>query len=107
MMALGPEAQTTRRPRLPFTARGLIENKRGSCRESGGTTALCLAKKADLLDVRPVATRHGAIAVQFHQLPDMSHIWLITGEGITPTDPKRDFLRWYVDWLEGVKHWWA
>jgi hypothetical protein len=37
----------------------------------------------------------------------MSHIWLITGEGITPTDPKRDFLRWYVDWLEGVKHWWA
>jgi hypothetical protein len=33
-------------------------------------------------------------------------VWQFTGEGITPTVPKRDFLRWYEDWLDGVTDWW-
>jgi hypothetical protein len=27
--------------------------------------------------------------------------WMFAGEGITPVSPKRSFLRWYEDWLDG------
>jgi hypothetical protein len=36
--------------------------------------ALWLAKKADLPDIKRVATCHGATTVQFHQLADMSQL---------------------------------
>ncbi len=38
--------------------------------------------------------------------PDRGSIWWITGEGMQHTFPKRDFLTWYIDWLEGVESWW-
>ena len=33
-------------------------------------------------------------------------VWMICGEGICPTSPKRDFLTWMEDWLDGVESWW-
>jgi hypothetical protein len=38
--------------------------------------------------------------------PERGNIWLICGEGIAPTRPRRDFLTWYTDWLDGVENWW-
>jgi hypothetical protein len=38
---------------------------------------------------------------------ERGHVWQFTGEGILPTKPKRDFLRWYEDWLDGVEDWWG
>jgi hypothetical protein len=39
--------------------------------------------------------------------PERGNVWFFADVGITPTVPKRDFLRWYEDWLNGVKNWWA
>jgi hypothetical protein len=39
--------------------------------------------------------------------PERGNIWFKCGEGITPTIPKRDFLRWFEDWLDGVRDWWG
>jgi hypothetical protein len=39
--------------------------------------------------------------------PDRGRVWQLTGEGIAPTMPKRNFLEWYEDWLDGVDNWWA
>lgn len=33
--------------------------------------------------------------------PDRGMVWQITGEGIQPIAPKRSFLQWYEDWLDG------
>lgn len=38
--------------------------------------------------------------------PDRGTVWWLCGEGIQPTSPKRDFLRWFEDWLDGVVDWW-
>jgi len=38
--------------------------------------------------------------------PETGNIWWICGEGIQPTAPKRSFLRWFEDWLDGVRDWW-
>jgi hypothetical protein len=38
--------------------------------------------------------------------PERANMWMICGEGMEPTEPKRDFLRWYEDWLDGVTDWW-
>jgi hypothetical protein len=35
--------------------------------------------------------------------PERGHVWWVSGEGMTPTNPKRDFLRWYEDWLDGME----
>jgi hypothetical protein len=34
-------------------------------------------------------------------------IWWFCGEGIQPLSPPRDFVRWYVDWLDGTEDWWT
>jgi hypothetical protein len=39
--------------------------------------------------------------------PERGNVWMISDEGIQPTAPKRDFLQWYEDWLDGVRDWWA
>lgn len=39
--------------------------------------------------------------------PERGNIWMISGEGITPTYPKGDFLRWFEDWVDGVRDWWT
>jgi hypothetical protein len=39
--------------------------------------------------------------------PERGNVWMICGEGMQPTSPKRDFLQWYEDWLDGVREWWA
>lgn len=39
--------------------------------------------------------------------PGRGMLWQFSGEGIQPTDPPRDFLRWYEDWLDGVEDWWS
>jgi SMI1 / KNR4 family (SUKH-1) len=39
--------------------------------------------------------------------PDRGIVWWFSGEGIQPTSPKRDFLRWFEDWLDGVRDWWT
>ena len=39
--------------------------------------------------------------------PERGNVWMICGEGIQPTAPKRDFLQWYEEWLDGVREWWA
>lgn len=33
--------------------------------------------------------------------PDRGIPWMMCGEGIQPVSPKRDFLQWYEDWLDG------
>lgn len=33
--------------------------------------------------------------------PDRGIPWMICGEGIQPVCPKREFLQWYEDWLDG------
>lgn len=38
--------------------------------------------------------------------PERGNLWMLCGEGIQPTSPKRDFLNWYEDWLDGVTEWW-
>lgn len=35
--------------------------------------------------------------------PERGYVWWVSGEGILPTNPKRDFLRWYEDWLDGIE----
>lgn len=35
------------------------------------------------------------------------HVWQFSDVGITPTDPGRDFLEWYENWLDGVTDWWS
>jgi len=32
---------------------------------------------------------------------ERGNVWMISGEGIQPTCPKRDFLTWFEDWLDG------
>jgi hypothetical protein len=39
--------------------------------------------------------------------PERGNVWMICGEGTQPTAPKRDFLQWYEDWLDGVRDWWV
>jgi hypothetical protein len=39
--------------------------------------------------------------------PERGNVWQFCGVGIAPTEPRRDFLRWYEDWLDGVKSWWS
>ncbi len=34
--------------------------------------------------------------------PDRGIPWMISGEGIQPVCPKRHFLQWYEDWLDGL-----
>jgi hypothetical protein len=34
--------------------------------------------------------------------PDRGVPWMISGEGIQPVCPKRTFLQWYEDWLDGL-----
>jgi len=38
--------------------------------------------------------------------PERGRLWMLAGEGIQPTVPRRDFLTWYEDWLDGVAIWW-
>ena len=39
--------------------------------------------------------------------PERGNVWMVCGEGVLPTVPKRDFLTWYEDWLVGVDNWFA
>ena len=39
--------------------------------------------------------------------PERGNVWMLADVGVTPTVPKRDFLQWFEDWLDGVKEWWA
>ena len=39
--------------------------------------------------------------------PERGNVWMLADVGITPTAPKRDFLQWFEDWLDGVREWWA
>lgn len=34
--------------------------------------------------------------------PDRGVPWMISGEGIQPVCPKRSFIQWYEDWLDGL-----
>lgn len=36
--------------------------------------------------------------------PERGIPWMICGEGIQPVCPKRNFLQWYEDWLDGLDH---
>ncbi|PQO35600.1 SMI1/KNR4 family protein [Blastopirellula marina] len=38
--------------------------------------------------------------------PERGNLWQLCGEGIVPTNPRRDFLQWYEGWLDGVEDWW-
>jgi hypothetical protein len=37
--------------------------------------------------------------------PARGQVWQVCGEGVVPTEPRRDFLTWYADWLDGVDDW--
>jgi hypothetical protein len=37
--------------------------------------------------------------------PDRGHVWQLADVGVTPTRPKREFLRWFEDWLDGKTDW--
>ena len=59
--------------------------------------------------------KHGSIFVgedgcgmEWHLIvtgAERGNVWMICGEGVTPQNPRRDFLTWYEDWLDGVKNW--
>jgi hypothetical protein len=34
---------------------------------------------------------------------ERGNMWMICGEGLQPTAPKRDFLQWYEEWLDGAR----
>jgi len=38
---------------------------------------------------------------------ERGNVWMVCGEGVVPTSPKRDFLTWYEDWLDGRSDWFA
>jgi hypothetical protein len=38
--------------------------------------------------------------------PERGNVWMLADVGITPTRPKRDFLQWFEDWLDGNSNWW-
>jgi hypothetical protein len=70
----------------------------------------------DLLADKHAAVRYGILFLgddgcgQLWQLiitgPERGNVWLFTDVGITPTNPKRNFLTWYEDWLDGITSWW-
>jgi hypothetical protein len=37
---------------------------------------------------------------------ERGNIWMISGEGVWSTLPKRTFLQWMEEWLDGTKQWW-
>jgi hypothetical protein len=39
--------------------------------------------------------------------PERGKIWWFCGEGIQPLNPARNFVHWYLDWLDGVEDWWT
>jgi len=39
--------------------------------------------------------------------PERGNVWMLADVGITPTVPKRDFLQWFEDWLDGTRNWWS
>ncbi len=39
--------------------------------------------------------------------PERGNVWMISGEGVQPACPKRDFLTWYEDWLDGKDSFYA
>ncbi|MEZ0265337.1 MAG: SMI1/KNR4 family protein [Phycisphaerae bacterium] len=39
--------------------------------------------------------------------PERGAVWMLADVGITPTAPKRDFLQWFEDWLDGLREWWT
>jgi hypothetical protein len=39
--------------------------------------------------------------------PERGNVWMICGEGMQHPTPKRDFLQWIEDWLDGTTDWWA
>jgi hypothetical protein len=39
--------------------------------------------------------------------PFRLNVWMISGEGVQPACPKRDFLTWYEDWLDGKDSFYA
>jgi hypothetical protein len=38
---------------------------------------------------------------------ERGNVWMITDEGIQPACPKRDFVTWYEDWLDGKDSFYA
>jgi hypothetical protein len=38
---------------------------------------------------------------------ERGNVWMLSGEGIQPACPKRDFLTWYEDWLDGKDSFYA
>ena len=62
-------------------------------------------------------TSHGSVYIgndgcgQYWHLivtgPERGNVWQFCGVGIVPTIPRRDYLQWYEDWLDGVENWWA
>jgi hypothetical protein len=38
---------------------------------------------------------------------ERGNMWMICGEGMQPTSPKRDFLTWFEEWLDGTREWWG
>ena len=36
---------------------------------------------------------------------ERGNVWMVSGVGVAPTVPKRDFLTWYENWLDGVTNW--
>jgi len=71
----------------------------------------------DILAHKHAALRHGQLFLgddgcgQLWQLiitgPERGNVWLFADVGIIPTNPTRDFLTWYEDWLDGITNWWT
>ncbi len=81
------------REEFPFTAQWIWENDEltdeGS-RDQVGHGSICLGTDG--------------CAIYWHLIvtgPERGNVWMICGEGIQPTCPKRDFLTWFEDWLDG------
>lgn len=62
----------------------------------------------DLVDCGSIYLGNDGCGMYWHLIvtgPDRGRVWLLTGEGIAPTRPKRDFLEWYEAWLDEVENW--
>lgn len=78
---------------FPFTKRWCWEN--GELSDEGDE---------DDVDCGSLMLGEDGCGMQWHLIvtgPDRGMPWMLSGEGILPVCPKRGFLDWYEDWLDG------
>jgi hypothetical protein len=78
-------------------------------------TAASVWEGEDASDRAAASARHGALLLGNDGCgmlwllivtgTERGRVWWLTDVGVQPTMPRRDFLRWFVDWLDGTREW--